>query len=149
MAEDIYHARHADRARSAGRPRRALIVNPMIFNHTKYPNAAKEYLRFMMEREQYVPWQEACIGYWQHTAQGLRASADLDRRTRSTTPFRDILEEHALWDGYKGKLGEASAAVLADFVVVKMVASGRARARRRPRRRRPRPQRRAERYYQA
>ncbi len=29
----------------------------------------------------------------------------------------------ALWDGYKGSLGEASAAVLADFVVVQMVAS--------------------------
>jgi len=28
-----------------------------------------------------------------------------------------------LWDGYKGNLGEASAAVLADFVIVQMVAS--------------------------
>ena len=35
----------------------------MIFKYTKYPNAAKEYLRFMMEKEQYEPWQQASIGY--------------------------------------------------------------------------------------
>ena len=34
---------------------RALIVNSMVFKYTKYPNAAKEYLRFMMEEEQYDP----------------------------------------------------------------------------------------------
>ena len=36
----------------------------------KYPNAAKDYIRFMMEREQYVPWQTASIGYF---SQPLRA----------------------------------------------------------------------------
>ena len=42
-------------ARSASRPRSALRVNAMVFKHTKFPNAAKEYLRFMMEAEQYDP----------------------------------------------------------------------------------------------
>ena len=39
-----------------GKPtERALVVNSMVFAYTQYPNAAKEYLRFMMEEEQYVP----------------------------------------------------------------------------------------------
>ena len=68
MAEDIYHARMP--IGPVGRPtERALIVNPMIFTHTKYPNAAKEYLRFMMEEEQYLPWLTASIGYWNHPLQ--------------------------------------------------------------------------------
>ncbi len=42
MAEDIYHARMP--IGPVGKPtERALIVNQMVFNYTKYPNAAKEY----------------------------------------------------------------------------------------------------------
>ena len=37
-------------------------------------------------------------------------------------PFKDVLKT-SLWDGYRCSLGQASAAVLADFVVVQMVAS--------------------------
>ena len=44
----------------------AAVVNAMVFKHTKYPNAAKEYLRFMMEAEQYGPWLANCLGYWCH-----------------------------------------------------------------------------------
>ena len=54
----------------------------MIFKYTKFPNAAKEYLRFMMEREQYVPWQEASIGYVCHPLGGVREERVLDGRTR-------------------------------------------------------------------
>ena len=40
-------------------PNRRWSFNAMVFKHTKYPNAAKEYLRFMMEAEQYGPWLTA------------------------------------------------------------------------------------------
>jgi multiple sugar transport system substrate-binding protein len=33
-------------------PQSALILNAMAIRHTKYPNAAKEYIRFMMEADQ-------------------------------------------------------------------------------------------------
>ena len=33
-----------------------LFFNQMIFKYTKYPKAAKEFLRFMMEEEQIDPW---------------------------------------------------------------------------------------------
>jgi multiple sugar transport system substrate-binding protein len=38
------------------------------------------------------------------------------------TPFRDIAK-NMLWYGYKGQMGPASSAVLADYVVVNMFAN--------------------------
>lgn len=120
MAEDIYHARMP--FGPAGKPtERALIVNPMIFSHSKYPNAAKEYLRFMMEEEQYLPWLTASIGYWNHPLQAYD-KAPIWTDDPKHTPYQHVLSD-AIWDGYKGSVGEASAAVTADFVVVQMVAS--------------------------
>ena len=120
MAEDIYHARmpvgpvgHATE--------RALVLNQMVFNYTKFPNAAKEFLRFMMEAENYDPYLNACIGYWNHPLQAFDASAVWTADPKHE-PFKHVLKD-AQWDGYKGSLGEASAAVLSDFVVVQMVAS--------------------------
>jgi multiple sugar transport system substrate-binding protein len=120
MAEDIYHARMP--FGPAGRPtERALIVNPMVFAHSKYPNAAKEYLRFMMEEEQYLPWLTASIGYWNHPLQAYD-KAPIWTDDPKHTPYQHVLSD-AIWDGYRGSVGEASAAVTADFVVVQMVAS--------------------------
>ena len=56
-----------------------LFFNQMIIKYTKYPKAAKEFLRFMMEKEQYEPWQQAPSGYVAHAARGLREEPDLDR----------------------------------------------------------------------
>jgi multiple sugar transport system substrate-binding protein len=120
MAEDIYHA--AMPIGPAGRPtERALIVNSMIFTHTKYPNAAKEYLRFMMEQEQYEPWLTASIGYWNHPLKAYDGAAIWSADPKHE-PYKHVLAD-AQWDSYKGSIGEASAAVLADFVVVQMVAA--------------------------
>jgi multiple sugar transport system substrate-binding protein len=120
MAEDIYHARMP--VGPLGRPaERALIVNSMAFKHTKYPNAAKEYLRFMYEREQYDPWLRASIGYWGHPLKAYDSS-EIWAADPKHEPYKDVIGT-SLWDGYKGSLGQASAAVLSDFVVVQMVAA--------------------------
>ena len=120
MAEDIYHARMP--IGPVGMPtERALILNQVVFGYTKYPNAAKEFLRFTMEREQYDPYLNACIGYWNHPLQAYDASAVWTDDPKHE-PYKDVIKI-SLWDGYKGNLGAASAAVLADFVVVQMVAS--------------------------
>jgi hypothetical protein len=50
---------------AARSPMSATPMNAMVFKHTKYPNAAKDYLRFMMEADQYGPWLSNCIGYFQ------------------------------------------------------------------------------------
>jgi multiple sugar transport system substrate-binding protein len=120
MAEDIYHASMP--IGPVGRPtERALIVNSMVFQHTKYPNAAKEYLRFMMEREQYEPWLTASIGYWNHPLKAYDGAAIWSADPKHE-PYKHVLAD-SVWDSYKGDLGEASAAVLADFVIVQMVAA--------------------------
>ena len=36
-----------------------LFFNQMIMKYTKYPKAAKEFLRFMMEDEQFDAWLQA------------------------------------------------------------------------------------------
>jgi multiple sugar transport system substrate-binding protein len=119
MAEDIYHARMP--VGPVGRAtERALLVNCMVFSHTKYPNAAKEYLRFMMEAEQYDPYLNACIGYWGHPLRAYEASAIWAADPKHEV-FKDVIGT-SLWDGYQGSVSEASAAVLSDFVVVQMVA---------------------------
>mgnify|MGYP001197139320 CR=1 FL=1 len=120
LADDIHHA--AMPVGPFGKPsERLLMINCMVFKHTKYPNAAKEYLRFMMEREQHDPWLNACIGYWGHPLQAYDNSAiwTVDPKHE---PYKHVVAD-ALWDGYKGSLGESSAAVLADYVMVNMVAS--------------------------
>ncbi len=120
IAEDTYHARMP--IGPVDMPtERCLMVNSMVFDYTPYPNAAKQYLRFMLEQEQYGPWLDACIGYWGHPLQAYEKHPiwTVDPKHE---PFATVIRD-SLWDGYKGSLGEASAAVLADFVVVQMVAS--------------------------
>ena len=40
-----------------------LFFNQMVMKYTKYPQAAKEFLRFMMEKEQFDPWLTGAGGY--------------------------------------------------------------------------------------
>ena len=97
-----------------------LFTQAMVFKYSKYPNAAKEYLRFMWSKEQYVPWQQAAMGY---ITQPLKAyeSNPIWTSDPKHTPYRDTLAR-MLPNGYAGTLGYASAAVMADFVVVNMFA---------------------------
>ncbi|MBS0325267.1 MAG: carbohydrate ABC transporter substrate-binding protein [Proteobacteria bacterium] len=120
MAEDIQHARFP--IGPVGKPTEFnLFTQMMIFKYSKYPNAAREYLRFMMEGDQYNPWMKAAIGY---VSQPLKAYAANPMWTDDpkATPYRDDAAV-TLSDGYAGTLGYASAAVMADYVVVDMFAS--------------------------
>ena len=92
MAKDIQHAYFP--VGLDGKARELNLVFPMmIFKYSKFPNAAKAYLQFMMEREQYVPWQEASIGYVCHPLAGYESSAVLDRRPEEHAVPR-LHEEH-------------------------------------------------------
>ena len=120
MAADIFHAPMP--IGPVGFPtERALIVNSMIFGYTPYPNAAKEYLRFMMEEEQYAPYLEACIGYWNHPLKTYDKHPIWTEDPKHEA-YKHVLAD-ALWDSYEGSISEASSAVLSEFVVVQMVAS--------------------------
>lgn len=121
-----------------------LIVPAMVFAYSKYPKAAKDYVRFMLERDQYVPWQEASIGYFTQPLREYEKSPVWTADPKYT-PFRDAMA-NMQWPGYAGSLGYASASVMADFVMVNMVAQA-ASGEKSPADAAAEAQRRAERYY--
>jgi multiple sugar transport system substrate-binding protein len=121
-----------------------LFFNQMIFKYTKYPKAAKEFLRFMMEEEQFGPWMQASIGYVAHPLRAYEKNPIWTVDPKHT-PYRDVLK-NTRPAGYEGKLGYASAAALGDFIVVDMFAEA-ASGDKSPKEAAERAQKRAERYY--
>jgi multiple sugar transport system substrate-binding protein len=125
MAADVQHVNMP--VGPNGEPAEFNPFTPMFaFRYTKYPNAVREYLRFMMEREQYEAWQSASLGYVQ---QPLRAYAetrfwDADPKL---LPYRNV-PGLTRDNGYAGKLGTASAGVMAEYIVVNMFAQAFAQA---------------------
>ena len=121
-----------------------LFFNQMVMKYTKYPLAAKEFLRFMMEQEQFDPWLTGAGGY---IAQPLVAYEKTAVWTVDPkhTPYRDAVKNMRP-AGYAGKLGYASAGAGADFIVVNMVAEAASGAKT-PKEAAERAQKRAERYY--
>jgi multiple sugar transport system substrate-binding protein len=120
MADDIDHARFP--VGPVGKPTQGvLVINACVFKHTKYPNAAREYLRFMMEQEQYAAWQRASIGYWCHSLQAYDANPVWTEDPK-VTAYRDIMRL-GLPQSYKGRPSRAASAANADFVIPQMFAS--------------------------
>ena len=119
LATDIQHA-HLPIG-PAGHPTELHgVLTAFAFKYTKYPNAARDYLRFMLEREQYEAWQQASLGFM---CQTLRAyeSNPIWTSDPKITPFRDG-PRLTLYNGYRGTVGTASAAVVADAIIPQMVA---------------------------
>ena len=143
MASDIQHASFP--IGPVGQPTEShLFFNQMIMKYTKYPQAAKAFLQFMMEQEQFTPWLTGAQGY---------ISPPLDAYTKipvwtadpKNTPYRDAVKNMRP-TGYAGKLGYASAGANADFIVVNMVAEAISGSKT-PKEAMERAQKRAERYY--
>jgi len=119
LTPDIYHT-HLPIG-PVGRATELNVFTPcFVFRFSKYPNAAKEYLRFMLEKEQYEAWQKSSLGYVQQTLKAYRSNPVWTEDPKHT-PFRDI-PDRTLDDGFAGRLGAASAGVMADYIMVNMVA---------------------------
>jgi multiple sugar transport system substrate-binding protein len=93
----------------------------IVFNYTKYPNACKAYLKFMMEAEQMNAWLQGSSAY---CCQPLKAFASnpVWKSDPIHAPYARA-SETLRPNGYAGPLGYASAAVMADYVLVDMFAS--------------------------
>jgi multiple sugar transport system substrate-binding protein len=120
IAEDTEH-QLLPKGLASTSPMGGLTLNAMVFKHSAYPNAAKAFLQFMLEREQYEPWLNANSGYW---SQPLAAYADAavwsgDPKVRL---FKDVMKS-SYYNGYKGPISTATGAVYADYVLVQMCAS--------------------------
>jgi multiple sugar transport system substrate-binding protein len=120
IAEDTEH-QFSPKGLAATYPMSGLTMNAMVFKHSPYPNAAKAFLQFMLERDQYEPWLNANSGYW---AQPLAAYDDAAvwSGDPKVTIFKDTMRNE-YWNGYKGPISTASGAVNADYVLVQMCAS--------------------------
>ena len=120
IADDTEH-QLLSKGVAAVSPMSGLTLNAMVFKHSQYPNAAKAFLTFMLEKDQYEPWLNANSGYW---SQPLAAYADAavwsgDPKVKI---FKDVMKS-TYYAGYKGPISTATGAVNADYVLVQMLAS--------------------------
>ena len=145
MARDIQHAHFP--IGTSGKPTELMqITQMMLFKYSKFPNAAKAYLQFMMEPEQYNPWMEAAIGYVSQPLKAYEANPIWTADPKHTV-YRDSAAL-MLDNGHAGPLGTASAASMADYIVLDMVAEA-ASGSKTPKEAAARAAQRAERYYKA
>ena len=119
IAADTDHAK-LPRGQAKGPPQTALTLNAMVFGHTKFPNAAKDYLRFMMEAPQYDAWLTASLGYWSEPLKSYASSAVWETDPKLKV-FQTAMDTR-YYQGFAGPINEAAGVVTGDFVVVDMFA---------------------------
>ncbi|HET9903801.1 MAG TPA: extracellular solute-binding protein [Xanthobacteraceae bacterium] len=120
MTADIEHALWP--IGPAGKPTEFHIAYPLlIMKYTKFPQAAKAFIAFLMEADQLNPWVEKSVGY---LTPGLRAYEKNPIWTADPklTVCRDVAMR-TLTAGGLGSVGERAAAALADFIVLDMFAN--------------------------
>lgn len=96
------------------------VTTAVIFNYTPYPNAAKAYLQFMFEDPQMPDWITSSAAYCCQTLKAFennpiwKADPNNAAYAKASATLRT--------NGYAGPLGYASAATMADYVLVDMFA---------------------------
>ena len=120
IADDTEHAPLV-RGVADTAPMSATVLNGMVFKHTKFPNAAKAYLTFMMEAEQYDPWLTGCLGYWSHPLNAYDKSKVWESDPKISL-YRSTMNNR-FWSGYKGPISQAAGTVTAEYILVQMFAS--------------------------
>jgi multiple sugar transport system substrate-binding protein len=116
----------------------------IVFRYTKFPNAARAYLQFMYDKPQFDAWITGSSAYCAPPLKGLVNNPIFDADPVHK-PFQRA-SETLRPNGYAGPLGYASAATMADYIVVNMVAEA-ATGQRTPEEAAKRAETRANRYY--
>ncbi|CAH1663625.1 Carbohydrate ABC transporter substrate-binding protein (CUT1 family) [Hyphomicrobiales bacterium] len=119
-------------------------TSAVIFKYSKFPKAALAYLQFMYDKPQFDAWITGASAY---CCQPLKAFAS--NPVWTSTPIHApyaLASETLRPNGYAGPLGYASAACMADYIVVDMVAEA-ATGQRTPEEAAKRAETRANRYY--
>ncbi|WP_418315455.1 ABC transporter substrate-binding protein [Piscinibacter sakaiensis] len=105
-----------------GRPTEFHIAYPMmVMKYSKFPKAAKSFIAFTMEAENYNKWLEGAVAYLTHPLNAYDANPVWSSDPKLTL-VRDVAKR-TLTAGGQGSVGERAAAALADFVVLDMFAS--------------------------
>ena len=120
LADDTYHALWP--VGPVGHPAELQLVVPMLaFNFTKYPNAAKAFITFMLEKEQFEKWLTASRGYLTQTLNAYN-SAPVWKADPKNEVFSHA-SERALPASGIGTPDERAATAIGDFIVVDMFAN--------------------------
>jgi multiple sugar transport system substrate-binding protein len=105
-----------------GHPTELQLLYPiLVMNYTKYPQAAKALIAYMMEADQFNKWLEAAQGYLTHCLNAYDANSVWTADPKRA-PFRDAAKR-TLTAGGLGSVGEKAATAIADFVVLDMFAN--------------------------
>jgi multiple sugar transport system substrate-binding protein len=120
LAEDTYHALWP--VGPVGKPTELQLALPILaFNFTKYPNAAKAFVAFMLEKENYEKWLDGAQGYLTQTLNGYE-SAPIWKADPKNEVFSQASKRTLPASGI-GTVGEKAATAIADFIVVDMFAN--------------------------
>jgi len=143
IADDTDHAYYP--IGPVGKPTELQLPFPVqAMGYTKYPNACKALLSFLMEKKQYDAWLQESVGYFTQTLKAYE-----DHTVWTEDPKRRVFKDastRSLHMGYAGPLGYAAAGALADFIIVDMVSEA-ATGQVSPKEAAARAERRANRYY--
>jgi multiple sugar transport system substrate-binding protein len=105
-----------------GKPTEFHTCYPLLaMTHTKYPQACKALMAYLLEADQFNKWLEASVGYLTHTLNAYDSNP-----VWTSDPKNKIFGEaakRALTVGGLGSVGEKAAAALADFIVLDMFAN--------------------------
>ena len=105
-----------------GKPTELQLAVPILaFNFTKYPNAAKAFTAFMLEKENFDKWLLGARGYLTHTLNAYDASPVWTADPKNAV-FGQA-SKRALPASGIGTPGEKAATAIADFIVVDMFAN--------------------------
>jgi multiple sugar transport system substrate-binding protein len=105
-----------------GKPTELHLMFPILaMTYTKYPQACKALMAFMLEADQFNKWIEAAKGYLTHSLNGYDANPVWTSDPKRTA-FREAAKR-SLTAGGLGSVGEKAASAISDFVLVDMFAS--------------------------
>lgn len=120
IADDTQHML-MPKGKAASAPNAGLTMNAMVFRHSRFSNAAKALLAFLLEAEQYDPWLQANLGYWSQPLENYTASPVWSSDPKIAV-FKDTMRS-TFWNGYKGPISEAAATATNEYIMVQMCAS--------------------------
>jgi multiple sugar transport system substrate-binding protein len=120
IAEDMNHAYMP--VGPVGRPTELHLMYPVLaMNHTKFPQACKALIAFMLEADNFNKWIDSAQGYLTHCLNAYDANPVWTADPKRTV-YRDVAKR-SLTAGGEGSVGEKAAAAIADFVLLDMFAS--------------------------
>jgi multiple sugar transport system substrate-binding protein len=120
IANDMNHAEFP--IGPVGKPQELQLTFPMLaFRFTKSPNAAKAFMAFLMDAQQYNPWLEAAAGYLTNTLQAYDNNPVWTKDPKNLV-FKNAARNTLPASGI-APVDERAAAAIADFIVVDMFAN--------------------------